>query len=219
MPEQEVNPRKKRSSVPLIITVIIVAIAAAGGYYAWDTYLRAPAEEAPAPVVDATPPQPTTLTYASTTMRFTLGYPQTFTLQEPYAYTRVSPTKPISGVKFAVPSALTQGTNLAADSGISVEQLPRANLCTADIYLLANVRAVSVTEGAVVYSVATSTEVKSGETFDEVVYAFPSSKPCIAVRYFMHYSAVGSTTRAFDRAAVLGAFDEIRRSITLQAAN
>jgi hypothetical protein len=216
MPEQEMNPRRRRASqLSLIITIFVVALAAAGGYWAWDNYIRF---DEPAQVEDTvieTPPAPTTATYASSTMRFTLSYPTSFMLEEAYAYTAFE-GKPISGVKLRVPPAFTSGTNLAADSGISVEQLPRANSCTADIYLLANVRAASVTEGATTYSVASSTTATGGESVEEIVYAFPQSKPCIAVRYFLHSSAAGTSTAPFDRAAVIAAFDEIRRSIAVQ---
>lgn len=215
MPEE--NPRNKSSLIPTLVTVIVIALVAGGGYYAWKTFMQSAPEPEPTPVVE-TPPVPQTSQYASSTMRFSLSYPIDFTLQEPYAYTRVSASKPINGVKFAVPLALTQGTNLAPDSGISVEQLPRASRCSADIYLLANVRATSMTEGATTYSVATSSETKEGETYDEVVYAYPSSSPCIAVRYFMHTTAASTSTTPFNRALVLAAFEEIRRSVVVQPA-
>ena len=114
---------------------------------------------------------------------------------------------------------MTGGTNLASDSGISVETLPRASKCSADIYLLANVKAQAFTDGATTYSVASSSDTVDGETIEETVFAFPSSSPCLAVRYYLHSgdadtSATG--TRPFDRTAVLAAFDKIRRSITVQ---
>lgn len=216
MPEE--NPRRKRSIIPTIITIIVVALVAAGGYWAWSNFMSVEPEPQPAPIVE-TPQAPQNSTYASSTMKFSLTYPQAFTLQEQYAYTRVSPTKPISGVTFAVPSTFTQGTNLASDSGIAVEQLPRATACTGDIYLKANVKAQSVTEGAITYSLATSTETAGTDVFEEMVYAIPGSSPCIAVRYFLHSNAIGNMatgTRAFDRAGVIAAFDTIRRSMSVQ---
>lgn len=198
----------------LAIGAVILVIVAGGGYYAWKTYFSQTPTETPAPeapVVEDT-------TYASSTMRFSLKYPQGFTLQEPYAYTRVSPTKPINSVKFTVPAAMVQWTNLAPDSGVSVEELPRAKTCTGDIYLLANVRAQSLTEGATTYSFASSTDTKGSDMYEEMVYAIPSSSPCIAMRYFLH-STIGTMatgTSAFDRAALLADFDKIRQSLVLQ---
>jgi len=212
MPEE--NPRK-RSIIPTIITILVVAGLAAGGYYAWMYLLQPAPEPEPAPSV---PQEPivSDLSYASSTMGFSLTYPAEFILDAQFAYTGVSAEKPIYGVKFGVPTALTQGTNLSSESGVSVEVLPRANNCTGDIYLLANVRAQAMTEGAVTYSVASASTTENGTTIEETVYAFPSSSPCIAVRYFLESSAVDATatgTRAFDRASVIAAFDEIRRSI------
>lgn len=200
-----------------IIGVIILLVVAGGGYLAWKALSGGAApEETPAPLPEQPLVQDTA--YASSTMKFSLRYPQGFTLQEPYAYTRVSPTKPINGVKFLVPTALAQGTNLAPDSGVSVEELPRANLCTGDIFLKANVKAQPVT-GVVSFSVATSSEKAGADTFEEAVFAVTGSKPCIAMRYFLHTtSATGtaSTTPAYDRAAVLAAFDSIRNSLSIQ---
>lgn len=200
-----------------IIGVIIVLVVVGGGYLAWKALSGAEApEETPTPLPESPVTQDTQ--YASSTMKFSLSYPQGFTLQETYAYTRVSPTKPINGVKFLVPTALSQGTNLAADSGVSVEELPRANSCTGDIFLKANVKAQSVT-GVVSFSVATSSDTMGTDTFEEAVFAVTGSKPCIAMRYFLHTSSATDTatsTPAFDRAAVIAAFDSIRNSLSVQ---
>jgi hypothetical protein len=195
---------------------IILLVVVGGGYLAWKALSGTTPEETPTPLPEEPVVQDTQ--YASTTMKFSLRYPQGFTLQEPYAYTRVSPTKPINGVKFLVPAALAQGTNLAADSGVSVEELPRANACTGDIFLKANVKAQAVA-GAVPFSVATSSEKAGSDSYEEMVFAVTGSKPCIAIRYFLHTtSATGtaSTTPAFDRSAVLTAFDSIRASFSMQ---
>lgn len=212
----ERNPRK-RSMMGPVIGVIILLVVAGGGYLAWKALAGGTSEEASAPLPDEQVAQDTE--YASTTMKFSLRYPQGFTLQEPYAYTRVSPIKPISGVKFLVPAALSQGTNLAADSGVSVEVLPRANLCTGDIFLKANVRAQSFAGRAISFSVATSSETAGADTFEEMVFAVSGSKPCIAMRYFMHTTAAtgtASSTPAFDRTSVIAAFDSIRNSLSVQ---
>ena len=125
-------------------------------------------------------------------------------------------TKPIAGVKFVVPASFTEGTNLAPDSGVSLEVLPRAANCTGDIYLKANVKAQPVQSGAVTFSVATSTETVGDESFEEAVFAIPGSSPCIAMRYFLHTTAMASTTLPYDRAGVLAAFENIRASLSVQ---
>ena len=216
MPEE--NPRRKRSIIPTIVTVLIIAGLAAGGYYAWANFLQPAPKPEPAPPMPQQPIQ-TDMTYASSTMGISLTYPQGFLLQQDYAYTGVSEEKPIFGVKLSLPATMTTGTNLASDSGISVETLPRANNCTADIYLLANVKAQALMDGAIAYSIASSSETVDGETIEETVFAIPSSSPCVAVRYYLHSSDDSSATgtRPFDRAVVIAAFDKIRRSMTVQS--
>ncbi|HWP61382.1 MAG TPA: hypothetical protein VN495_02165, partial [Candidatus Paceibacterota bacterium] len=58
--------------------------------------------------------------------------------------------------------------------------------------------------------------------YEEDVYAISGSKPCTAVRYYIHSSDInnyppGSVT-PFDESALLSAFDSIRHSLTLTPA-
>jgi hypothetical protein len=51
------------------------------------------------------------------------------------------------------------------------------------------------------------------------VYAIPGTKPCTAVRYFIHYSVFENyppgTVKAFDHAALVATFDAIRRTLRI----
>jgi hypothetical protein len=147
-----------------------------------------------------------------------------YTVDASYKYDQVNPKKPISGVKFTIPGAMATGTNLSSDSYISVESLPHAKSCTGDIYLAANVHPHQETTASTTYSVATSTDAGAGNRYEESVYAISGSNPCTAVRYFIHYGAIenypsagepGAVT-AFDHAALLAAFDQIRNSLVLK---
>lgn len=162
------------------------------------------------------PPAPTTATYSTTT--FSIVYPIGYTVDESYAYQGV-PKKPIKGVKFVIPEEVATGTNLATDSGVSVESLPRAKKCTADIYFEQNVKASDMTIGSSTYSVASSTGAAAGNFYEEYVYAINGSNPCIAVRYLIHSGNIANyppnTVREFDRGALLGTFDTIRDSLQL----
>lgn len=159
-------------------------------------------------------------TYSSSAMGISIKYPRAFTLSDTYQYMGV-PNKPISGVKVSIPESMATGTNLSLDSGVSVEQLPRALNCTGDIFLLADVRASDVTENGVPYSVASSSEAGAGNRYEEVVYALAGSKPCTAVRYFIHYAAIENFepgfVEQFDRAALMAEFDKIRASLQVFA--
>lgn len=157
--------------------------------------------------------------YASSTMGVAIKYAPGYTLKDPYAYTGVSATKPIAGVAFVVPAATATGTNLSADSYISVEQLPRANKCTGDIFVADNVAAHEVLDGGLVYSHATTSGAAAGNRYEEHVYAVKDSKPCTAVRYYIHTTVLENypegTVRAYERNALLSEFDAIRRTLQL----
>ncbi|PIR83916.1 hypothetical protein COU18_00675 [Candidatus Kaiserbacteria bacterium CG10_big_fil_rev_8_21_14_0_10_51_14] len=200
----------------IIIGAVVIILVAAGGVFVWKTLPSAQPSEAIVP----TPEVPTTSTYATTT--YSVSYSRDFTLDSAHTYEGVSPTKPIYGVRFTIPIAMATGTNLSSDTYLSVEQLPRAQNCTGDIYLLANVKANTLTENGVDYSLASSTEGAAGNRYEEMVYALADSKPCTAVRYFIHSTSIGNyatgTVREFDRVALLAAFDTIRASIVLGSA-
>ncbi len=189
-------------------------LVAAGAYYLLKGDTLAPSSEEQSqsgPVVVATS------TYATTT--YSAVYPNDFSVDAEYSNTSVNPQKPIAGVKFTIPLTMATGTNLSADSYVSVEQLPRAKNCTGDIYLSANVTATTEMVNGISYSLAQSSEGAAGNLYEEMVYARAGSDPCTAVRYVIHSTQIGNypagAVREFDRAALLGAFDAIRDSLTL----
>ncbi len=167
-----------------------------------------------------TAPQANVFTNASST--FSVTYPDGWTPNADYKYTQVSEAKPIFGVQFVIPGTMTTGTNLSTDSYVSVEQLPRATSCVADIYIKDNVKAHAVDANGHSYSLATTTDAGAGNRYEEQVYAIPGSNPCTAIRYFIHYGAIENypqdgSVKEFDRAALLAAFDSIRDSVTVTA--
>ena len=160
-----------------------------------------------------------TSTYATST--YSIVYPADFSLNDSYAYDTFGPKKLIHGIKFTIPETMATGTNLSSqDTGISVEQLPRAKNCTADIYITANIKAQKTSENGVEYSVASTSDAGAGNFYEEQVYALAGTHPCTAVRYFIHSTNVGNyspdSIREYDRQALLQAFDAIRFSLTLQ---
>ena len=194
----------------ILIALALAAVLSVAGFYTWKVLgSRAPA--VPQVVVD------TRSSYATST--YSVKYPSDFILNAPYAYGAFGPKKPINGVKFIIPGTMATGTNLSADTGISVEQLPRAKNCTGDIYLQANVTAHDITQNGTEYSFASSTGVAAGNLYEEHVYALATSSPCTAVRYFIHSTAIenfpAGTVREFDRGVLLTEFDKIRQSLIL----
>ena len=195
-----------------IISLVVIICIAGAGFFAWKTFGPKPAPAVPVVAVD------TRSTYATST--YSVRYPGNFVLNAQYAYDQFGPKKLINGVKFIIPAAMATGTNLSAnDTGVSVEQLPRAKNCTGDIYLMASVTAHDIIENGTEYSFASSTGAAAGNLYDEQVYALATSSPCTAVRYFIHSSNIGNypagMMREFDRSALITAFDNIRQSVLM----
>jgi hypothetical protein len=170
------------------------------------------------PVATTTPDTTNTWSrYATST--FSIEYPAGYTVNAAYAYTEFGPTKPIAGVSFTIPAAMATGTNLSADTYLSVEQLPRAKNCTGDIYVKEDVWAERKTIGGMEYSVATSSGAAAGNLYEDMIFAIPGSNPCTAVRYRIHSTNPANyepgAIREFDRAALLKEFDEIRKTLQL----
>ena len=157
--------------------------------------------------------------FASSSLGFSILYPENYTVDTSYTYQEMGPGKDISGVKFTIPASMAAGTNLAADSYVSVEELPNATSCTADEFLSPASNLSTVTDGGTDYSVASSTGAGAGNRYEEWVYAIPGTTPCTAVRYYIHYGVLDNypagTVTAFDHAAIISQFDMIRRSLVL----
>ena len=71
-----------------------------------------------------------------------------------------------------------------------------------------------ITDNNVEYSFASSTDAGAGNRYEEQVWAFPETNPCLAVRYFIHYGVLknyhqGSISE-FNRDALIDQFDKIR---------
>jgi hypothetical protein len=201
------------------IIVVVVIVLGAGWYF------RSPIKHLfvkdAAPVVETPPADPTASwsTYASTTLGVAIKYPAGFTINEAYAYDQFGPKKLVHGVALTIPATMATGTNLSSDTRLSVEQLPRAKKCTADIFIPTNVVAVSLADGGIQYSVATTSGAAAGNRYEETVYAVADSQPCTAVRYFVHYGVIenypAGAVQEFDRTALINQFDAIRRTMQL----
>ena len=197
----------------IIGAIVFILLALGGGYYLSHRQPASLQHTQETSVSQAV----ATSTYATST--YSVVYPSDFSVNDAYAYDQFG-KKLIHGVKFTIPLSMATGTNLSSDTGISIEQLPRAKNCTADIYIPANVKPQPWSEGTVQYSMASTSGAAAGNLYEEDVYALSESHPCTAVRYFIHSSNIGNytpgTVREFDHAALLTALDAIRRSIVLK---
>ncbi len=154
---------------------------------------------------------------------FTIEYPEGFILNEDYEYRNLSEGKTIKGVQFKISTSVATGTNLSYDSYVSVEHLATSTSCTAADFLDYRTGTTTMTDMGVTYSIASSSDAAAGNRYEEIVYVFPQSTPCLAVRYFIHYGAYQNypegSIREFDKQALLATFDTIRRSLVLKNKN
>lgn len=159
-------------------------------------------------------------TLASSTLGYSVRYPQGYTVTAPYAYEALGPGKTIYGTKLTIPASMAAGTNLSNDSYISIETLPKAKTCTADIFLDTQIGSTTeIADNGTTYSMAKGGGAGAGNLYNEYVYAIPGTSPCLAVRYFIHSTQLANypagTVAAFNQQALVNEFDGIRRSLVL----
>jgi membrane-bound inhibitor of C-type lysozyme len=165
-------------------------------------------------------PNPDWLAFASSEYGFSLRYPPGYTVDGGYVYQGLGPGHDITGVSFTIPASMTTGTNLSTDTRLSVETLPDASACTADLFLPAGASTpTSLTENGTEYSVASLQDAGAGNLYEEKVYALVGTSPCLAVRYFIHSTNIANydpgTVTAFDEAALTAEFDAIRKTLII----
>lgn len=150
---------------------------------------------------------------------FSIKVPDGYARDDKYKYEELGPSKDISGIKFTIPASMALGTNLSPDSYISVEEIPQVQICSAFLFLNQSTAQI-VTDGSKTYSMAFSAGAAAGNRYDETVYAIPESRPCLAIRYFIHYGVYENyppgTVKQFDEKALLNQFDQIRRTLLLK---
>lgn len=153
---------------------------------------------------------------------FSIRYPAGYTVNDSYIYQALGPGKDIYGVKFTIPASIASGTNLSSyDTGLSVEEIPQIQDCNALLFLSLRegMQSETITDNDVTYSVASGSDAGAGNLYEEKVWAFPGTNPCVAVRYFIHSTNIGNypegTVSAFDRNSLITQFDQMRHSLLL----
>jgi len=156
--------------------------------------------------------------YTEPRLGYTIAYPADWSIDTHYVYDQLGPGREIKGVAFTIPASLTAGTNLGGDTKLSVESLP-GKACTPGQFVdpaenLRKVRADGRT-----YTAASSEDAGAGNRYETQIFVLDGTSPCLAVRYFIHYSAIENfdpgTVKAFDRARLIAAFDRIRATLNL----
>ena len=160
--------------------------------------------------------------YLDSTNNFTLRYPTGYMVEDSYSYELLGPNRGIAGVQFTIPASMATGTNLSSDSYISVEHLSVPHCSPAHFLpIRRDTQMVTVNDGNFTYLSASTTDAGAGNRYEEYVYAIEGANPCLAIRYFIHYSVFENypvdTVTEFDRSALLGQFDAIRGSLIIDA--
>jgi hypothetical protein len=185
-----------------LVAVVVIIIAFATGYLHMPTSTGDNLSQA----------------YSNSAMKFSLRLPSGYTADESYKYTELGPDEEITGVRFTIPNTVATGTNLSSDSYISVEQIPDLPSCIAGPFLWKGQKIeLSPSDDVTQFLVASSTGAAAGNRYENAVYAIQDSNPCIAVRYYLHYSAIENyptgAVREYDRQMLLATFDAIRHSL------
>ena len=156
-------------------------------------------------------------TYRDAQTGFSIDYPREFKVDTNHDYAALGPGMDIHGVAFMVPSNVAAGTNLSADSYLSVEIFPRAMDCTPKAFLADPVSMHSVKQDGRDWFMATSSDAGAGNIYDETVYTLAGTAPCIGVRYFIHSGNIANydpgAVHAFDRKSLVATFDKIRATL------
>lgn len=96
--------------------------------------------------------------------------------------------------KFTIPEVLSTNTNLSSDSYLSVE---KSTECKDK----------------------STAEAGAGNRYEEKVFVIANTNPCLVVHYFIHYTAFENypkgAIKEFDKVAVLGLFDSIKKTLWL----
>jgi hypothetical protein len=155
--------------------------------------------------------------YTNADLGFSAFVPPDYSIQPSYFYYALGPGREIPGVKFTIPASLVAGTNLSADSGVSVELLSRA-ACIPDDFLDNPSAPTAVMLGGNQYASATAGGAGAGNLYEETIFVRKVRDACYGIRYFIHSTQVGNypigTVRGFDRAALLQDFQAIASSVS-----
>jgi hypothetical protein len=158
-------------------------------------------------------------TYGDTRLGFSIAYPEGWSVDKEHAYPNTVHDERLAGVAFMVPLDLSAKTNLSSDSYIAVESAGGAPACDATAFLDQPETTRNEMQRKLRWSVGRMGDAGAGNFYDETVYALEGSKPCLAIRYFIHSTNVANypegTVRQFDRAALTAMYDRIRSTFAL----
>ena len=157
--------------------------------------------------------------YGDTRLGFSIAYPADWRIDRAHVYPISIDDTRIAGVAFMIPPELALHTNLSTGSYLSIESSPSAPTCKASAFLSTTDTERDENRGSLRWSIGTSGDAGAGNFYDETVYALKDSRPCLALRYFIHSTNVANyspgTVKQFDKAGLVRLFDRIRSTFAL----
>jgi hypothetical protein len=158
-------------------------------------------------------------TFGDARMRFSIAYPEDWTVDSNYVYPMRIEGRELHGVSFSVPEAMRAHTNLAADTRLSVESVSGVTVCEARRFVDTPENELTENDNGHTWSVADAGDAGAGNFYDETVYALEGSSPCLAIRYFIHSTNIANydpgAVKQFDRGALVTMFGRIRSTLAL----
>jgi len=120
-------------------------------------------------------------------------------------------------VSFVVPLRLWNGTNLHNDTTLSV--ISGQSACAPSQSSDPSTQIQTLKADGRTYTVLIAQDAGAGNRYETREYFIHDTSPCIAVRYFIHSSAIENydpgTVKAFDEKTLLALFDRIRATLRL----
>jgi len=156
-------------------------------------------------------------TFSDREAPFSISYPMDYRRDE--ALIADNKQGGIHAYYFWIPDRFVKGTNLSPDKKLSVEVNTTARICTPDLFQDSTTGYHVETVGSLTFNVSKTGDAGAGNFYEDDVYAVANSKPCVAVRYFIHSHNIMNydpgSVRAFDAAGLAREFDEIRKSLVV----
>lgn len=202
-----------RDYVGILIFGAVLVLLAAGAYYYFFGFDRSTNSVSTPSGSTGNTNSTEWKTYANEELAFSISYRSDFPLDESYTYDLLGSGKELSGVSFTVPQSFVQGTNLSADTKLSVEVAKNSASCRDQDFLETIQSRERVDEEGAVYDVLRGGGAAAGNLYEEIVYRLPN---CYAIRYFIHTTNIGNypagTVREHDRRQLFEIFDRMRHS-------
>jgi hypothetical protein len=156
--------------------------------------------------------------YDDAKLGFSISVPPRWTIDTHYAFDALDPDKPIKGVSFTIPAAMTTGTNLSTETRLSVESLPGKN-CKPAQFVDPAENVGTLHANGHVFTTASSQDAGAGNFYETALFIADGTSPCLAIRTLIHSTNIGAydpgTVKKFNEKQLVAIFDAIRATFKI----